>query len=167
VSAPAAIAVLDTSVLVPTALRRDLVEAAALRRFTAIWSPWIIAELNRVLTWRYIKQHLPLGINVEGASSVRQHERAISRASKAMMTLLVPVFEVVDPKPPYPAAWATLRDVWDVPIWAAAKSAGAQYVVSDNTRDFPPRRPDGRHVHEGIDYVRGREFLELILGDLE
>ena len=25
--------------------------------FTAIWTPWIIAELNRVLVWRWIKDH--------------------------------------------------------------------------------------------------------------
>jgi hypothetical protein len=48
-------AVLDTSVLVPAALRQDLQSLAQANLFTGIWSPWIIAELNRVLTWRWIR----------------------------------------------------------------------------------------------------------------
>ena len=43
-------AVVDTSSLVPARLRRDLQQAAELGAVTAIWSPWIIAELNRVLS---------------------------------------------------------------------------------------------------------------------
>jgi hypothetical protein len=42
-------AVIDTSSLVPPMLRRELQQAAQLGLFTVIWSPWIIAELNRVL----------------------------------------------------------------------------------------------------------------------
>ncbi|MGZ6322297.1 MAG: hypothetical protein ACXWQR_23690 [Ktedonobacterales bacterium] len=43
-------AVIDTSSLVSTRLRRELQTAAQVGIFTAYWSPWIIAELNRVLT---------------------------------------------------------------------------------------------------------------------
>lgn len=49
-------AVLDTSSLVPPGLRRDRQEAAQLEMYVGIWSPWIIAELNRVLVWRWIEQ---------------------------------------------------------------------------------------------------------------
>ncbi len=45
-------AVIDTSSLVPSLLRKELQQLAASGAFTAIWSPWIIAELNRVLVWR-------------------------------------------------------------------------------------------------------------------
>lgn len=41
-------AVVDTSSLVGYALRRDLQQAAQIGVFNAFWSPWIIAELNRV-----------------------------------------------------------------------------------------------------------------------
>lgn len=47
-------AVIDTSSLVGDTLRRDLQQAAQIGVFTAYWSPWIIAELNRVLVWRWI-----------------------------------------------------------------------------------------------------------------
>jgi len=43
-------AVLDTSVLVPVRLREDLQSLAQDGAFTALWSPWIISELHRVLT---------------------------------------------------------------------------------------------------------------------
>jgi len=51
VARPAIRAVIDTNVLVPPRLRRDLQNAAEEGMFTALWSPWIIAELNRVLPW--------------------------------------------------------------------------------------------------------------------
>ena len=49
-------AVIDTSSLVPPGMRRDLQESAQLGIFTAIWSPWSIAELTRVLTWRWLER---------------------------------------------------------------------------------------------------------------
>lgn len=80
-------------------------------------------------------------------------------AAKTMMELMLPVFQVTIPVPPYPAAWSELADPWDLPIWGAAVASGAQYVVSENTRDFPPANADGRHVWNDIEYVTGREFL--------
>src|SRR5690242_18662678 len=52
-------AVIDTSALVTHGSRQRLQEAAEDQKFTAIWSPWIVAELNRVLTWRWIKDPPP------------------------------------------------------------------------------------------------------------
>ncbi len=49
-------AVVDTSSLVPARLRRMLQQQAQLGTFEAIWSPWIVAELNRVLVWRWLKR---------------------------------------------------------------------------------------------------------------
>lgn len=83
--------------------------------------------------------------------------------AKAMMEWLLPAFEVVTPLPPYPSAWVTLTDRWDEPIWAAAKVSGAQYVVSENTRHYPPRHADGRYMHEGIEYMPGRAFLDMLV----
>jgi hypothetical protein len=34
--------------------------------------------------------------------------------------------------------------------------------VSENIRDFPPRGQDGRHIHEGIEYVPARVFLDRL-----
>lgn len=143
-------AVIDTSALVPAGLRRALEQTARGESFTAIWSPWIIAELYRVLTWHWLKR------NPDFSTA---NETACSRSAKAMMTLLISTFEIVAPIPPYAPAWITLADVDDLPVWAAARSAGAQYVVSENTRDYPPPDTDGRHIYEGIEYLSGQDFL--------
>jgi hypothetical protein len=147
-------AVVDTSSLVPFALRRDLQVAAHEGLFAAIWSPWIVAELNRVLTWRWIARH---GDDLSAAS-----EQACSAAAKAMMTILLPVFTLVNPLPPYPLPWAALRDQWDIPIWAAAVAGQAQYVVSENRHDYPPVEADGRYRYQGIEYLSGADFLDLL-----
>jgi hypothetical protein len=145
-------AVLDTSVLVPYSLRRDLQQAAQIEAYTGIWSPWIVGELNRVLAWRWIKQH----------GHDQASKRECSRQAKAMMSILLPSFELVAPIPPYPLAWDSLTDQWDHPIWAAAREGNAGYVVSENTRDFPPADEHGRHAYQGIEYQRGRVFLEMV-----
>jgi PIN domain-containing protein len=157
-------AVIDTSTLVSARLRRDLQQAAQLGASTAIWSPWIIAELNRVLVWRWIK-NAPPGRAANDLSDA--NERRCAQAAKVMMEWLIPAFEIVNPRPPYPLAWESLADLWDHPIWAAAKVSGAQYVVSENTHDYPPYQPDGHHAYEGIEYLGGDEFLTLLTGGVE
>lgn len=79
-----------------------------------------------------------------------------------MMRVLSATLELVAPVPPYPGAWPTLTDIDDFPVWAAAKLGGAQFVVSENTRDFPPRGQDGRHIYEGIEYLTARTFLSRL-----
>ena len=78
-----------------------------------------------------------------------------------MMEWLLPSFEVVTPLPPYPPAWASLTDRWDEPIWGAAVLGEARYVVSENTRHYPPRQADGRHIHQGVQYLGGQAFLNM------
>jgi hypothetical protein len=84
-----------------------------------------------------------------------------------MMTALFSTFKLVHPEPPYPPAWASRTDVWDEPIWAAAKLSGARYVISQNTRDFPPRGPDGQCVFDGIEYLTAEKFLSMLTGDVD
>ena len=152
-------AVIDTSSLVPTRMRRELQQAAQLGAFTAIWSPWIIAELNRVLVWRWIKDPTPSRAAGDLSDG---NERRCSDAAKLMMQWLLPTFEVISPVPPYPPAWDSLTDIWDHPIWAAAKLGKAQYVISENIHDYPPAQTDNRHAYEGITYLGGEAFLALL-----
>lgn len=49
-------AVIDTSVLVSNQNREHLVTAAIEGLYTPIWSPWVIAELNRVMTWNWVRK---------------------------------------------------------------------------------------------------------------
>ena len=163
-SAPALRAVIDTSSLVPARLRRDLQQAAQLGAFTAIWSPWIIAELNRVLVWRWIK-HPPPGKLENDLSDA--NERRCAEAAKVMMQWLLPTFELASPLPPYPPAWEQLADMWDHPIWAAAKVASAQYIVSENTHHYPPLQEDGRQWYEGGGVLGGNAFLARVTGGME
>jgi hypothetical protein len=83
-------------------------------------------------------------------------------AATAMMEILLATFELVNPRPPYPETWDTLADVQDVPIWAAAVEGRAQYVVSNNRRDSPPRQEDGRHIYQGVEYLSGTDFLNRL-----
>src|SRR5579862_6003301 len=146
-NAPVIRAVLDTSALVPPHLRRELQVAAQAGLFAGYWSPWIIAELNRVLTWRWIERTTLPDLS-------RANERRCSVAAHTMMEFLLTTFQLVETLPPYPPAWEALADRWDHPVWAAAKVSQAQYVVSENTHDFPSQEADGQYRHEGIEYMR-------------
>ena len=131
----------DTNVLVPWTTRHHLITATQEGLLVPYWSPWIIGELYRVLTWLW----------VERKGGGRQQQAQCSESSKKLMELLIPLFRVVDPKPPWDIPWPSLMDPWDQPIWAAAKAAKVKYVVSDNTADFPPADVRGKHIYEGID----------------
>jgi predicted nucleic acid-binding protein len=146
-------------VLFSPTLRAELQELAFQGVFIAVWSPWIIAELDRVLVWQWITER------THGDLSPA-NQRACSQAAKRMMTLLLSAFEVVNPRPPYPPAWDTLHDTDDHPIWAAALASRAQYVVSDNSNDYPPGQPDGRHTYQGVEYISGSDFLKMLVADL-
>lgn len=156
---PAIRAVVDTSSLVPAMQRRELQQAAQLGIFTAIWSPWIIAELNRVLVWHWIKD-APATRARDDLSDA--NEKRCGEAANRMMEWLLSCFEVVAPVPPYPPAWETLSDAWDHPVWAAAVAGQARYVISENTHHYPPRGSDGRHIYQGVEYISGRAFLDML-----
>ena len=59
--------------------------------------------------------------------------------------------------------WPSLTDRDDEPVWRTAVVAGARYVVSNNTRHFPPLAA-GRPAHGGVEYVTAIEFVEDVLG---
>lgn len=99
-------AVLDTSALTGPGNRRALQSAASYGYYEAYWSPWIIAELHRVLTWQWYDDH--------GDSAASRRE--CSAKAKAMMGWLLPVVRCVDPAPPYPPPWASLPDADDISV---------------------------------------------------
>ena len=68
-----------------------------------------------------------------------------------------------------------LRDADDAPIWTTAVVSGAQYVISHNTRDFPPlvrsvetiggqQRTIQRHIYQGTEFLTAIEFIQDVLG---
>ncbi len=146
--------VVDTSVLVPEQSRKELQRLAEAGFVAAVWSPWIVAELNRVLTWRWIER--------AGGDRSLENWRACSAAAKTMMELLLASFETVDPRPPLPQAWPTLADPSDRHVLAAAVHASAGFVVSDNRRDFPPPDANSRFRWAGIEYVTAAAFVRRL-----
>ncbi len=150
---------LDASVLVPH-WSRVVLQRLALepnRRYQPVWSEWIIAE-----TWRVLTRE-----RVEAAGRSRQSVdwRNLGDQANEMMWYLLRVMTMVPlaRRGPLPAPWPGLTDPNDGPIWATASLGGADYVVSHNTRHFPPPE-DGRHVYEGIEYLTTVEFVEEVLG---
>ena len=101
--------VYDTSVLVAMLSRRDLIlklqAAIADGRITLISSPYIVAELERVLYAKF-------GLTKQGA--------------KSRARLLARVAEMVQPKD----VVRVVRDANDDPILAAAVTGQAQYIVT-------------------------------------
>lgn len=119
-----------------------------------LWSPLIIAEANRLLTWLWLQRH--------GGDLSQASWRRCSEDAKRMFTHLTAAFHVVDDRPPAPELWTTPADEWDVPIWTAALRADADVIVSANLDDGPP--PDERDVREfgGIDFMHPEYFLEVL-----
>lgn len=87
------------------------------------------------------------------------------RVANEMLRYMMPVMTLVTLRGyTGPPPWPELRDPDDVPIWETAVVAGARYVVSQNTRHFPPLVA-GRHIYGGVEYVTAIEFIEDVLGE--
>jgi hypothetical protein len=158
-------AVLDASVLISGWSRFVLQRLAATDppRFDAVWSTAIIGETWRVLT----EQRLQAG----DASTL------IGRDAHEMWARLDPVLRVAEcwRRPPG-APPSPLRDPRDEHLWNAAVNAGAGYVVSHNTRHFPPAvhvtvpAAGGpvqarRHLYHDVEFLTAIEFVEGVLDE--
>jgi predicted nucleic acid-binding protein len=130
-------AVLDTSVLL-SGHRHWLWLLAHQRFYHGIWSPFIIGELVRV--------------RVEHSIAHRVDRPIYRQRINDLMHGLSSVLTVSDYRR-VPAGGA-LRDPDDEPIYATAVAGQAAFIVSLNTRDFPPGRQVG-----AIQFVTPGEFL--------
>jgi len=119
-----------------------------------IWSPLIISELNRLLTWFWLERH--------GGDFSDRAWRQYSEEAKRLLARLTAVFHVFEDRPPAPSLWDQPSDVWDVPIWTAAKRAQADFVVTANLSDGPPADTDGNREYEGIAFIHPDEFLGFL-----
>jgi hypothetical protein len=151
------IAVLDTSVLWGRSIRGELVRAIEAGRFVGVWSDWIIAELWRGLAWQWAEDR--------GLSDTER--RAMSQSANTLMRILASRLTLISYTAERDAGpWTTLGDPDDEPVWATAVAAHASYVVSANTRDFPPNVADAaavpRYAYFGIEYMQPDVFLGLV-----
>jgi predicted nucleic acid-binding protein len=147
---PPPIAVVDTSALFGHHGRKAIVEACNAGILVAVWSPHIVAELNRVLAISWLEKY----------GSSKDSLNRMSRSSKDMMDVLTSVFEIVDTGPTEAETAIDIKDIDDRHLMRAARLASAAYIISENTRDFPPADGDGRYVLEGVEFLRPSTFFD-------
>ena len=163
-SAPAT-ALLDTSVLYPAWSRVVLQRLAGGKppRFRGVWSKEIIRELWQTLRERSAGRGL--------APEAVQHQALAMLYPLRQVLVLVEGATRPPASPPSP-----LRDPHDEHLWNAALNAGARYIVSHNTRHFPPPAlvavqvagepvQLARHVYHDVEFLTAIEFVEDVLGE--
>jgi predicted nucleic acid-binding protein len=156
------VAVLDTSVLVRAWLspttdanpsRRLMLLAG--QAYDAFISPAILEELEEVLS--------ELRFNVPGGT-VRAWYDVFLRSSRQVFPEIMPAGDAaavggdLEDLPVINTAYAAAGDPELAGILSAARGDGGWFLVSENTRDFPP----GRNVH-GWQFITAHEFLRLLL----
>jgi len=150
--------VLDSNVLFARWSRFALQRLAARPGppFVPFWSEWIIAETWRTLASLWLDR-TARSSEIDGLS--------LTRAANDMLRYLLVVMRLVSLREYVGTGpWPELADVDDRPIWQTAVVAGAQYVVSQNVRHFPPL-VQGRHLYRDIEYLTAVEFIEDVLGE--
>jgi predicted nucleic acid-binding protein len=136
-------AVLDTSALLGPQ-RHELVFLAHQRAYTMVWSSFLIAELARIRTEWAIRQ----GLEREG---YRERINGLIQELSKLATLV----DYTRLEGGNYTTW--LNDPDDEPLLATALVGRAEYVVSHNTRDFPP---DGSFA--GVHYLTPLAFLDVL-----
>src|SRR5262249_11494741 len=115
---------------------------ARLGYFEAVWSPFIIGELVRIR----VERSIAYGVERE------VYRERVNR----LIYLLSEVFHLTGQSPR--VLPGTLRDPDDAPILAAALGSRSRYVVSLNTRHFPP----GNQIF-GIRFLTPAEFFDELV----
>jgi predicted nucleic acid-binding protein len=110
--------------------------------YQAVWSPFIVGELIRIRVEKAIERGV---------------DRAVYRERvNELVHALSDICQVVNHRDARPRG--ILSDPDDEPILATALVAQARYVISLNTRDFPPS-----NVALGVRFITPTDFLaELI-----
>jgi predicted nucleic acid-binding protein len=131
-------ALLDTCVLFPMYLRDSLLRLAVADLYRPMWSAHILDELRHALVRHDV-------------ASTEQADRII-----ALMRTHFPESETVGYEPLMPALTCHKKDRH---VLAAAITAGATILVTDNINDFPPAsiRP------HGIEMLTADQFLLELL----
>lgn len=134
-------AVLDTSALIGS-LRHELVFTARQGYYTIIWSAFLIAEVTRIRTELAIRH-----------GQDREVYRANVNGCIHELSQLATFVDYTRLEGGNYQHW--LKDADDEPVLATALVGKAHYLVSLNTKDFPP---SGSFA--GIQYITPRAFLD-------
>jgi len=149
--------VIDSCVLIEQHRWLDPIVLSAQAGYVVpIWSPCIIAEANRVLTWLWIRRQPP-GLSTTAA------KRTLSEDAHRWFSRVSPVFESVDDRPPFEPMWTPdPKDPYDAPVWTAAVRGKAHFVVTANLEDGPPPDENAVQRYGGILYIHLDRFLPLL-----
>ena len=113
---PVPVAIIDANAFPRADWIKPILRAAQDGSLIAVWSPLIISEVNRLLTWLWIKRH--------GGDLSESARRRCSADFKRRYAHVAVHFHVVDDRPPLAQMWADdPPDPWDQPIWTAAVRA--------------------------------------------
>lgn len=136
-------AVIDTSVLL-SAERDELLYLARKGAYALICSPFLVAEVVRIRTEKAIK--------------FGQDRDVYRERINAYVYQITQLAEMVNHTLLEGGNYTTwLRDPDDEPLLATALVGRAQFVVSWNTKDFPP---DNRYAH--VRFLTPPEFVQEI-----
>lgn len=148
------IAVIDTCVFPRKKWLDSIRDAAQAGYLVPVWSPLIIAEVTRLLTWQWLHRH-------RGEQTPSTWARC-SADAKAWFTLMTAVFRVAEDAPPLEDAWESPRDEWDLPLLSAAKRYGASFIVTENLQDGPPEDHRRLRIFDGILWCHPDLFLNMV-----
>ena len=156
------VAVVDSCVFLRWTQLRRLIDSARAGYVVLVWSPLIIAEVNRLLTWWWIEHK-------GGGRFDAAARRRCSADLKKWFSIMTGVFHVVEDHPPPEPLWTDRpRDPWDEPVWTAAVRArrtfraGGTFVVTANLKDGPPTDEHGIRHHGGIVYMHPERFNDFL-----
>jgi len=154
-------AVIDANVFGRSTWIRPIVRAAQDGLLIAVWSPLIICEVNRLLTWLWIKRN--------GSDTSESSRRRCSADFKKWHSNVAVHFHVVEDRPPLAEMWTDAPpDPWDAPIWTAAVRAREAFgarrllVVTDNLKDGPPLNEAGLRDFAGITFMHPSDLTRGI-----
>ncbi|MGE3273324.1 MAG: PIN domain-containing protein [Chloroflexota bacterium] len=155
------VAVIDANVFARSAWIKPIVQAVQDGILTVVWSPLIISEVNRLLTWLWIRRH--------ASDTSEAARRRCSADFKVWYANVAVNFHVVEDRPPLAEMWTdSPTDPWDAPIWTAAVRAreafGVQHVlvITDNLRDSPPLNQRGLRTFAGVTFLHPEDLQGVI-----
>jgi hypothetical protein len=158
---PPLVAVVDANIFLKADWMKTILDAVQDGVLIAVWSPLIISEVNRLLTWHWLRKN--------GADVGEPARRRCSADFKKWYAKVAVHFHVVEDRPPLERMWTDApRDPWDQPIWTAAVRTRMHLhtarimVITENLKDGPPPNQDGMQLHDDVLYIHPKQAVRVI-----
>jgi hypothetical protein len=139
----------DASAFGRRAWIQAMIDAAEAGHVRLYWSATIIEEMARFRQLLWIRKWM-VGGGTRLSVAVR---RRLLEESHRWMDAVALHFHVVDDTSPHAPAWSDRRLPREAPIWAAARRAQVDVIISNNARTGPPPNEQDLQVFEDILYL--------------